>query len=180
MPPPPMATNLQENIQRYQVFFDQITELLAKKPWFKKEKWIAQPHLFEINGKAEAVSFHLFKKTWFNEDRQGIHFETFRDLRLGKDKEVVLTLHLFHTKNIPGTKLKREAVSKIFVDRSEKTIKSWNGYKFRTGKYGTQYFSKSFKVSDKDLHRSVADEFEKLCTVLGPEIDRALKEVLSK
>lgn len=175
-----MTTDLQKNIGRYQEFFEQVTELLAKKPWFKKEKWIAQPHLFEMNGQAEAVSFHLFKKSWFNDDHQGIHFETFRDLRLGKDKELILTLHLFHTKNIPGTKLKREAVSKLFIDRNDRTLKSWKGYKFRSGKYGTQYFSKAFKTSNKELHREVAEEFEKLCTVLGPEIDKALKEVLSQ
>ncbi len=173
-----MPNDLQKNIQNYQDFFEEITGILSKKPWFKKEKWIAQSHLFEMNGKKEAVSYHLFKKSWFNDDRQGIHFETARDLRSGKDKELIMTLHLLHMKTIPGTKLKREAISKPFIDRNEKTLKSWKGYKFRSGKYGTQYFSKAFKTSEKELHRLAAEEFEKLCTVLGPEIDKVLKEVL--
>ena len=100
-------------------------------------------------------------------------------MRPGKDKEVTLTLHLFHTEKIPGTRLKRAAVSKPLIDRIEKTIRSWKGYKFRAGKYGTQYFSKAFKTTDKNLVQSVVDEFEKLCTSIGPEIDKVLKEALS-
>ena len=173
-----MQEDLKENIQNFEGFFQQITKLLSKKSWFKKDKWITQSHLFEMKGKPEAVSYHIFKKHWFNDERQGIHFETARDLRPGKDREVIVTLHIFHTAKIPGTNLKREAVSKPIIDNIDKSLKSLKGYKFRKGKYGTQYFSKAFKSSEKDLPLIVASEFEILCTTFGPEIDKVLKEIV--
>lgn len=173
-----MPVNLKDKIQDFEKFFQQITKHLAKKSWFKKDGWIAQSHLFEMNGRPEAVSYHVFKKHWFNHERQGIHFETFRDLRPGKDKEVIVTLHLFHTTKIPGTNQKREAIAKPIIDKIEKSLKSWKGYKFRAAKYGTQYFSKAFKSSDKDLPEIIALEFEKLFTAFGSDIDKVLKDVV--
>lgn len=170
---------MKEKIQYYVNFFKTIETKLKQKPWFKKDKWLIQTQLFPSCEKPEALSFQIFKKHWFNEERKGIHFETARDLRLRKDNELMVTLHVFHYSKVPGTTLKRESISKPFIDRNEKLIRTWKGYKFRTGKYGTQFFSKTIKTSEKDLEEIVVNEFEKLCTTLGPEIDTVLSKVLS-
>lgn len=168
-----------ENILAHTSFFEGISDLLSAKPWFKKEKWKSEIKCFPPSGKPEAVSFHIFKSNWFNEERKGIHFETARDLRLGKDKEMTITLHLFHYPIIPGTKIKRQLVAKFLIDRNEKLMRAWDGYDFRSGKYGTQFFSKSVQTDQKNLGKVVAKEFEMLCKSLGDEIDQALKTLLN-
>lgn len=93
---------MKEKIQCYDDFFKTIETKLKQKPWFKKGKWLIHTQLFPSSEKPEAMSFHIFKKHWFNEERKGIHFETARDLRLGIDSEMMVTLHVFHYPKIPG------------------------------------------------------------------------------
>ena len=92
--------------------FKNVEKNLLKKAWFKKENWIISVHAFPNDKKPEAITLHVFKKHWWNDDRQGIHIESFLDLNEKKQKNTYVTLHLLHTALIPGTKLKRMALAK--------------------------------------------------------------------
>lgn len=156
--------------------FKEVEAKLKAKPWFKKDKWMVSYHPFPSK-KPDAVTLHIFKKHWFNEDTRGIHIESFLYLDLKKRKKSSVCIHLLHEDEIPGTKLKRIAVTKPFVDAIYDEVKTWPGYKFRAGKYGLQPFSKELNGLSPKFGDELAIEIEKLCKKLGPEVDQALKEL---
>lgn len=153
--------------------FQRIEKSLKAKPWFKKEKWLASVHGFP-RGKPEFVTFHVFKKHWFNEDSQGIHIESYLAIDPKKRKKSYVTIHVLHHALVPGTKLKRTVISQPFVDEVFKEVSSWPGYKFRAGKYGTQPFTRMLDGSHPDFDSTLEREVERLCVKLGPVMDKIL------
>lgn len=150
---------------------------LAKKPWFKKDKWIISVHAFPNDKKPDGITFHIFKKAWWNEDRQGVHIESYLDLNPKKQKKTYLTIHLLHKDLIPGTNLKRIALSKTVVDEVYEEISSWDGYNFRIGKYGQQPFTKFLDATAPAFEKNLEVEITKMCKTLGPILDKTVKTV---
>ena len=160
-----------------QIVFERVTKALKAKPWFKKEMWQASTHLFPA-AKPEAVTFHLFKKHWFNGDKQGIHIESFLALDDAKRKKSNLTIHILHTDFVPGTKIKRRAVSQPAVDAIYDTVSAWAGYKFRAGKYGVQPFALDLDGTSPGFEELLVYEVSRLSRTIGPVIDKALADAL--
>ncbi len=157
--------------------FKQVEKLLQAKPWFKKERWVVSVHPFPQKS-PEGVTLQVFKKDWFNDQRQGIHFESYFDLNPKKQKKTYVTLHALHTNNIPNTKISRKEFVKPLVDRIYDEISSWEGYEFRTGKYGQQPFTKYLDATDEKFESQLAKELARLCERVGPQIDKILKSLI--
>lgn len=159
--------------------FESVAKQLKKNAWFKSEKWIASAHPFP-SGKPDGVTFHLFKKNWFNEDGRGIHVESYLDLSAPKRKKTYVTLHTLHHAKIPGTDLKRIEFSKPFTDRALPLVKKWAGYKLRAGKYGQQPFTYFLDGNSPAFRDELAAEVSRICRELGPEVDRVLAQLKSR
>jgi len=157
--------------------FKTIETSLSKKPWFKKDKWIISVHAFPNEKTPDGVTFHIFKKHWWNEDRKGIHIESYLDLNPKKQKKTYLTIHLLHSDLIPGTKLKRIAVAKPFIDEVFDEVSSWEGYDFRVGKYGQQPFTKFLDATDPKFEKNLEVEIERMCKKLGSTLDKTIKSI---
>jgi hypothetical protein len=159
--------------------FKTVQSELEKKSWFKKDKWLVSIHPFPSKN-PDAVTFHVYKKNWFNENHSGIHVESFLYIDSKKRKKSYVTLHLLHEEKIPGTNLKRIALAKPFVDEIYEEVKMWDGYKFRVGKYGMQPFSKDLDGANEDFEKNLVEEVSKICKNLGPVVDTILKQVMKK
>lgn len=157
--------------------FKKVERLLKAKTWFKTGKWIVSIHTFPNDLKPDGVTFQVFRKHWWNEERQGIHIESFLSLNPKKQKTYV-TLHLLHSKVIPGTNLKREVLSRSFVDAIYDDVKEWKGYKFRAGKYGTQPFTKILDGAKATFEHELTEEVSRMCTKLGPILESCIEEIL--
>lgn len=157
--------------------FKKVEKILMSKPWFSAEKWIISQHPFPKN-KPDGVTLHVFKKNWFNDESLGIHFESYLDLDTKKQKKTYVTLHALHYDKFPGSEIDRKKFSQPLVDEIYDEVSSWEGFNFRTGKYGLQPFTKFLDASNADFEVDLADEFERLCKILGPRIDKTLKSLL--
>ena len=160
---------------------DQVASELRKEKWFADDGWTVSVHYFPpAPEEAESVSMHVSKNHWFDEDRQGIHFETHLGPKQLAEQECPVMLHLFHSKTIPGTTIKRDRVARPFVDAIYGLISGWDGYVFRAGKYGTQPFTYRLAFTCETFVELLAKELRRLCTQLGPEIESALASALSE
>src|SRR5687767_11186944 len=106
--------------------FRQVSNELAKKPWFKKEKWKVSTHTFPVN-KPAFVTFHVFKEHWLNHEREGIHIESFLAFDPKARKKSSVTIHLLHYDVVPGTKIKRREVAQPIVDAIFDDVSAWEG-----------------------------------------------------
>ena len=159
----------------YEVF-DAVTRSLKKEKWFAKGKWMCSTHLFPPED-PEALTFHLSKKNWFNEERQGIHIEPYLYLDPQKRRKSSVCLHLFHHDFIPGTRLKRREISVPVVDEIYDEVCKWKGYKFRAGRYGLQPFEFKLDGSDPSFENSLVMELKRIALRVGDAIDRVLLEL---
>jgi hypothetical protein len=159
--------------------FQAVEKKLAAQPWFKKEGWRSSVHGFPREA-PEGITFHVFKKHWPNEGGRGIHIESYLAIDPAKAGKTYVTMHVFHRAVIPGTKLKRIALSKPFVDAIYGEVKTWEGYKFRAGKYGQQPFTKHLDGKSEHFERELEREVTRLCRTLGPVMDRVLRDVLGE
>lgn len=166
---------MQETLKRFQI----VEKSLKALPWFKKDGWLTSVHPFPRT-KPDGVTFHLFKKHWFNEDSGGIHIESYLALDPKKQKKTYLTIHVLHHALIPGTKIKRMAISKPFVDGISAEVKSWKGYAFRAGKYGQQPFTKFLDATRAGFEEELTSELSRMCKVLGPAMDEAIEGALAR
>lgn len=158
-----------------QAIFDSVTKALSKKAWFKNEKWRVSTHTFPPK-KPTVITFHVFKDNWYNTEKQGIHIETFLTFDPKARKKSSIAIHLFHYEIIPGTKMKRREIAQPIVDAIFDEVSSWDGYKFRAGKYGLQPFTKILNGTSADFPSILADEVTRICKLIGPVIDRILKQ----
>ncbi|HNB22853.1 MAG TPA: hypothetical protein PKZ32_10555 [Candidatus Melainabacteria bacterium] len=143
--------------------------------------WLTSVHQYPAPpAQAEVFTLHVFRPNWFNENRSGIHIETFMGPKEWKKKQIQIALHIFHTETIPNTTLKRRAFAVPFVDAIYDQVSSWKGYKFRVGKYGAHPFTKILSFDEEQFESRLAEELLRLCLELGPKIDETLQSVLSK
>ncbi len=157
--------------------FRKVEQLIQQKTWFKNEKWTISIHVFPNKTNPEGITLHVSKKHWWNQDRQGIHIESYLALDPKKHKKTYVTLHVLHLKIIPGTKLKREALSKPFVDAIFDDVSQWDGYRFRVGKYGVQPFTKLLDATTSNFEQDLASEITRIATKLGPVLENCIKEL---
>ncbi len=162
-------------MEKVKARFRAVEKSLKTQPWFKKEGWIISVHEFPEK-KPEGVTFHLFKKHWLNEDRHGIHIESYLSIDSGKSKGSYVTIHLLHHDLVPGTKLKRNAITKPIVNEIFAEVSKWKGYKFRAGKYGLQPFTKLLS-SGPGFEAELTQETARLARTFGPVVDKVLGEV---
>lgn len=151
----------------------------SKVAGYDHNKWIASVHQYPPPPAAvEVFTLHVFRSNWFNEGRQGIHFETFMGPKEWKKRQIQIAMHIFHVERIPGTSLKRRAVAFPFVNEIYELVSSWDGYTFRTGKYGAHPFTKYLSFEVETLEEQLSSELLRLCLKLGPKMDKTLKSVL--
>lgn len=184
---------------------DGVSTCLNSQDWFKKD-WLVSVHYFPpVPQLPESVTMHVYRPHWLNEDGQGIHFEAQFGPKQWVKLEIPVMLHVFHSGTIPGTKIKRMAITKPLVDSVYDLVSSWPGYSFRVGRYGAQSFSCTLHfvesltanpgsfdpslaaVSDtvswdtstaEQFQGMVSKEISRLCIELGPAIDHALAQAL--
>lgn len=164
-------------IKDLQQRFSKVEDLLRSKSWFTDQKWIVAQHLFPKT-KPDGVTLHVFKKHWFNEERLGIHFESYLDLNPKKQKKAYVTLHALHYEEFPGSKISRKKFSQPLVDAIYSDVRKWDGYAFRAGKYGLQPFTKFLDATSPRFANDLTKELERLCKVVGPAIDEVLESVI--
>ncbi len=162
---------MQETLRRFKA----VEKALKAQPWFKKEGWMISVHGFPAT-KPDGVTFHLFKKHWFNEESGGIHVESYLSLDSRKQKDTYVTIHLLHLATIPGTKVKRIEFSTPVVNKLFKEVSGWKGYKFRAGKYGTQPFTRKL-TTGSGFEAELAEEVTRIARAFGPVIDEILSEL---
>lgn len=162
---------MKQTLARFQL----VEKQLKARPWFKKQGWLTSVHPFPA-ANPEGVTFQLFKKGWFNEGGGGIHIESYLSLDSKKQKESYLTFHVLHHAKVPGTKLKRIAIAKPFVDEIYEEVSKWQGYKFRAGKYGTQPFTRLLSTGET-FEKELTEETVRMARTLGPVMDKVLREV---
>ena len=151
---------------------------LTTNEWFGND-WRHSVHYFPAPPAVpESVTLHVYKQNWFNENRQGIHFETQLGPRQFAQKTVSIMLHVLHTDTIPGTTLKRIKLTKPLVDEFYASVAKWDGYSFRAGKYGAQSFSAKLAFTPDTIVDQLYEEYVRLCIEIGPRIDKALATVL--
>ncbi|MGZ3707000.1 MAG: hypothetical protein ACXVA8_13305, partial [Bdellovibrionota bacterium] len=150
---------------------------LKAKPWFRKDGWQISTHPFPRSSPS-GITFHVFKKHWFNEESGGIHIESHVDLNPAKQKNSYLTVHLLHNATIPGTKIKRIALSKPVIDAALGVVSQWPGYKVRAGKYGQQPFTLTMDGASDTFETELEREVSRLCKMFGPLIDQTLARLL--
>ncbi len=144
------------------------------------KNWLTSVHQYPPKPSVpEVFTLHVFRPNWFNEDRQGIHFETFLGPKEWKKKQVQIAMHIFHVEHVPGTSVKRRAIAVPFVDEIYDVVSSWDGCKFRTGKYGAHPFTKILSFEYEEFEVQLSEELLRLCLELGPKMDRTLKSVLT-
>lgn len=158
-----------------EAIFDRVAKTLSKKIWFKKETWKVSTHTFPPK-KPAFVTFHVFKDHWFNHERQGIHIESFLAFDSKARKKSSITIHLLHYDVVPGTRMKRREIAQPIVDAIFDEVSSWDGYKFRAGKYGLQPFSKLLDGSSANFTSALVDEVSRICKVVGPVVDTVLAQ----
>jgi hypothetical protein len=151
-----------------------VVSRLSKQAWFKKGKWLTDVHPFPTQ-KPDGITLHVYKEHWFNDDHRGVHIESYLDLNPKRQTKSYVTLHIFHTPYIPGTKIKRIEVSKPFVDLIYEDVSKWQGYKFRTGKYGQQPFSKKLDGTSANFEDLLFQSIQQICQKLGPPMDQILE-----
>jgi hypothetical protein len=156
---------------------NRIKASISASEWFDKNGWVVSTHEFPMKN-PEAMTLHVSKAHWFNKDKMGIHVETFLAYDEKKRNKSYVTLHLLHLPIIPGTKLKRIAFSKPFVDMIYDEVSSWPGYKFRAGKYGLQPFTFNVNGDRDDFEKVVITEITRICRHLGPKVEKVLEIVL--
>lgn len=143
-------------------------------------QWLTSVHQYPPQPAApEVFTLHAFRANWFNEDRQGIHFETFMGPKEWKRKHVQIAMHIFHVETVPGTAIKRRAVAVPFVDKIYDKVCGWDGYKFRAGKYGAHPFTKVLSFEHETFSEQLSAELARMCLELGPVMDKTLQSVLS-
>lgn len=158
-----------------QAIMNKVSDELRRMPWFKKGKWKVSTHTFPAK-KPAFVTFHVFKEHWFNQEREGIHIESFLAFDPKARKKSSITIHLLHSDFVPGTKIKRREIAQPIVDAILDEVSSWEGYKFRTGKYGLQPFTKLLDGSSVTYPSALTEEVSRLCKTVGPVVDRVLAE----
>ena len=153
--------------------FERVQARLEAEPWFARERWIAASHGFPRKA-PEGITFHVFKRHWYNADGLGIHIESYLAFDERKRRKSYVTIHVLHHDRIPGTDRKRSEISKPFVDSVIAEVESWEGYRARAGKYGMQPFAKVLDGRDPAFPDLLAEEVSRLCLRLGPAMDRAI------
>lgn len=176
MPRKFLLGSIKMEIKDLQKKFKKVEDALKSKAWFSKDKWIVSQHPFPEK-KPDGITLHVFKKHWFNEEHLGIHFESYLDLNEKKLKKTYVTLHVLHYDEIPGTKISRKKLAQPLVDSFLSEVSDWEGYSFRTGKYGLQPFTKFLDASKPAFEEELTRELERLCKALGPKIDGTLKAI---
>ena len=91
-----------------------------------------------------------------------------------------MELHVFHHPTIPGTRLNRIAFTRPLIDEVFSEVSSWEGYKFRAGKYGQRPFTKVLDPSAADFEDNLEAEVIRICQTFGPPIDKALQRMLER
>ncbi len=174
----PTATKSAYDLVRAAELLEAAAARLSEEDWFARD-WLYTVHCYPYPPLApESVTLHVFRPHWFNQDKQGIHVETSLGVKQWKTGELPIALHIFHTTEIPGTRIKRKAVTKPFIDSCHETIAGWPGYEFRTGLYGCQPFTKMLAFDFDHFDSVVASEISRLCLELGPALDTALSIAL--
>lgn len=157
-----------------------VGDRISAADWFDKN-WQFSVHQFPpLPQPADCATFQVFRTDWFNEDRQGIHFETFLGPKEWKKQVIPVMMHIFHCDVIPGTTIKRRAVATPFVDEVFETVSSWPGYSFRVGKYGAHPFTSAVEFEFDTIVDQLEVEFSKLGSELGPVMEQTLQSVLSQ
>lgn len=172
------ATKKTYEIGEAQLVFSNVVERLSEHDWFKRD-WLHSVHQFPpLPQPADCATLHVYRAGWFNDDRQGIHFETFLGPREWKKQVVPVMMHIFHCDLIPGTSIKRRAIATPFVDEVFDRVSSWPGYSFRVGKYGAHPFTCNVEFQFDTIADQLDKEFSRLCLELGPVMDKTLCSVL--
>ncbi|MBX9669807.1 MAG: hypothetical protein K2X93_19440 [Candidatus Obscuribacterales bacterium] len=176
----PVATKSNYDIDQAIALLDEAAARLTENDWFRKD-WLFSVHGYPYPPAApESVTLHVFRPHWFNQDKQGIHFETSLGEKQWKSGKIPIALHIFHTAEVPGTKIKRKVVTKPFIDSCHKKISTWPGYEFRAGLLGCQPFTKMLAFDFESFDSVVASEISRLCIELGPALDKSLAAALKK
>lgn len=167
------------SLEAVEAKFKNVKKNLSARVWFKKEGWQVSVHPFPRKNPS-GVTFHVFKKNWFNEEAKGIHIESHLDLDSKKQKKTYVTLHFLHLETIPGTKIKRIELAKPLIDATYEVVAAWPGYKFRAGKYGQQPFTCTLDGSSAKFESDLEVEVVRLCKTYGSLIDKRLSVLLPK
>lgn len=67
-------------------------------------------------------------------------------------------------------------LAKAFVDKVYDTVKKWDGFETRAGKYGLRPFTKHLYGLSTNYEKTLVADVTRMCKVFGLVIDRVLQE----
>lgn len=113
----------------------------------------------------------LYKDNWYNQNQNGVHFETYIESREIKKKTFPICLHAEN--DCPEQQL---FIAK-FIELETKRIKNWKGYQI-IGK-GYNVIEKTLPLNFKNLEQRILMEFNQLHQ-LTESIEQALISVKNR
>ena len=132
------------SLTQSQIFarFEAVRAELEAQPWYAAEAWCSSVHPFTL-APPEGITFQVFKPHWFNQERHGVHFESFLAFDAAKQAHSFVTLHLLHTPTVPGTAIKRKLLAQAvdaFKARGQALTQAlgFGAYRFRSVELGGQ------------------------------------------
>ena len=153
--------------------FSNVERELEKKPWFTDE-WSTKSWVYPTRTKPEGVAIQLYKKSWFNKDSKGIHFECWLRNSDIQRKMAPIEFHMEAGKSKTG--FNRNDFHRVFLDRSEKKILSWEIFEINKRNPARSVLGKG-DFSKRPLHKVLVSYFGKL-RQLEKEIDKSISELI--
>lgn len=140
------------------LFFKNIESKIKSLKWFNSN--------WEIYNRGDY--FQLYKKNWYNDNQNGIHFETYIESYQIKQKKFPICMHV---ENDCPSQLK---FIKMFLDIESKRIKSWKGYETKGSIYNI--CNKYINLNCKNLENIIIEEFNRLQS-FEETIDKILEKL---
>ncbi len=154
--------------------FQDVIRRLNKYPWFKKEKWLTSVHISNVENSMGVVIFQVFKKTWSNQEHQGVRFESYLDLTDKKQKKSSVALQLFNQEKKSALDGAHMGTIRPLTDAVSLEVHKLNDYRMSEVKYSSQPFIKYINLSE-NFEEELTQELAHLCQNLGKIIDQVIE-----
>jgi hypothetical protein len=155
-----------EEWQEYLAVYQELSERLARQPWFA-EGWETRfNYLNQENPRG--VWLQLIRKHWFD---GALHLETWVNNSVLEKGATPVVLHV--ETSIPRDGISRNDFSKRFLERSGALIESWEGYQIKPN-YAMEPFSTRLPFAKETLATVLEAELTRL-QQLGGVIDETIE-----
>lgn len=155
----------QEIWQEYVPYFLEAQELLTKTDWFA-DGWL---YVAWQNDAFGTASGQLFRQSWRNENRNGVHFDSWIGQKELETKVVRLALHAH--KDYPHSK----KLIPLIAEQAKEVVKDWKGCKLSANS-PMQPLTLELRLDKENLAQQLVEVYAKV-SQLGTMIDKNIAEL---